>query len=134
MDCVYHSNTEAKPAMSGKVLAAWARKVSPARRANYAVALTERVTPFTFTRAQAAAMVDVSTYSVSIAALATTDEVIALELGEMTLADVRKAHAHAKPVNTSTETVRGLIDRYGADAFLSEIDAMTAPPALMAAE
>jgi hypothetical protein len=130
MNFVHRQTIEAKPSLSGKALDEHLSLMRPGARALLALSLTRDVTLTRLTRAQAARVVEVPPYSVAIAALATLDERFGLKQGRITLSDVRKAHAR-KP---SDDDIIAFINAVDPARILEILDAMTAPPQLVAAE
>jgi hypothetical protein len=112
--------------VEGKDLARWARFATPSQLALGAVWLTEDTTLVHLTRAQAAAITGASPYAVAIVALATTEERTALDLGVMTMAEVRHAHAHPVQPKTDAE-VWATIQEIGVNRVWSVFDQATAP-------
>lgn len=112
--------------VEGKDLARWARFATSSQLALGAVWLTEDTTLVRLTRAQAAAVTGASPYAVAIVALTTAEERTALDLGAISMAEVRRAHAHPAQPMTDAE-VLATIHQIGINRVWSVFDQATAP-------
>ena len=121
------------PPLRGPAFALRMRYSLPAARAVAAVDLIGGAIGG-LTRAQAAGVAGISRYNVAIAALATADERRGLRLGLITLANVRRAHAHSRRTQPIINSVDDLIAHVSADLIEAAYDKLTAPQVAMAAE
>lgn len=117
---------------NGKGFARAMRGSTRSQRAALAAQLTNGTAIGAVTNLQAAALADVSSYSVSIARNATPAETEALLGRRICIRDVRKAHA--KPRELSDADIVAFINRANPNRVLAILDHLTAPNLPVAAE